>query len=247
MNRDEAKYILRSYHLNGRDADDPQFQDALEMLKRDPELRKWFSFEQNVDQKLSNTFHAFPVPPGLKGELLAARKIVPQRAWWRQTVWISAAAASLALLSILSVFLSHAPHKRPFAEFHSYIVETAATFDHLDIRTGDLARVREWLRDHRAPDDFIIPGQLNEKSSVGCRVFSWNGQKVSLVCFEIAANKVAHLFVMDRSALTNWPKGGVPQIDAADNGIATAAWSDPKRIYIVALKQGEQDLRRLLL
>jgi hypothetical protein len=247
MNRDEAKYILRSYHLSGRDADDPQFQDALEMLKHDPELRKWFSCEQTVDQKLSDAFRAFPVPPGLKGELLAARKVVPQRAWWQHTAWISTAAASLALLGMLSVFLGRATHKRPFAEFHSYIVETAGKLDHLDIRTGDLARVREWLRDHRAPDDFVIPGQLNGKSSIGCRVFSWDGQRVSLVCFGIADNKVAHLFVMDRSALTNWPEGGVPQIEAADSGVATAAWSDSKRVYIVALEKGEEDLRRLLL
>jgi hypothetical protein len=52
---------------------------------------------------------------------------------------------------------------------------------------------------------------------------------------------------MDRSVLTNWPEGGVPQIETAGNGIATAAWSDSKRIYIMALEQGERDLRRLLL
>src|SRR5262245_39698896 len=230
MNRDEAQYVLRSYHLNGLDADDPQFQAALEMLKRDPELREWFSAEQVLDQKLSDAFRTFAVPPALKRELLAARKIVPQGGWWRRTAWISVAAASLALLGVLSVLLSRAVQKRPFAEIHSYIVETAAKLDHLDIRTGDLARVREWLRDHGAPDDFVIPGQLNGKSSVGCRVFSWKGQNISLVCFEIGNNKVAHLFVVDRSVLTSCPDGSVPQIEADGNGMATAAWSDSKRI-----------------
>jgi hypothetical protein len=246
MNRDEAKYILRSYHLGGRDADDPQFRDALETLNRDPELREWFSCEQAVDQKLSEAFGAFQVPPGLKGQLLAARKVVPRRAWWHMSAWISAMAASLALLGLLAVFLGRAAQKRPFTEFHSYVVETAANLDHLDIQTSDLARIREWLHDHRAPDDFVIPGRLNGKSSAGCRVFSWRGQKVALVCFEIADNKVAHLFVMNRSALTNWPDGGVPQIEASDTGIATAAWSDSTRIYVAALMHGEEDLRRLL-
>ena len=247
MNRDEAKYILRSYHLNGRDAGDPQFQAALEMIKRDPELREWFSKEQVLDQKLSDAFRAFPVPTGLKRELLAARKVVPQRAWWQQTAWISAAAASLVLLGVLSVLLTRAVHKRPFAEFHSYIVETAANLDHLDIRTGDLTRVRGWLRDHHAPDDFVIPTQLNGKPTVGCRVFSWNGQSVSLVCFEIADNRIAHLFMMDRSALTSYPDGDVRRVETANNGIATAAWSDPQRVYIVAMVEGEQDLKHLLL
>ena len=247
MNRDEAKYILRSYRLNGRDADDRQFQAALEVLKRDQELREWFSREQVVDLKLSDALRTFPVPPSLRRELLAVCKVVPQRSWWQQNAWISAAAASLALLALLSVMVIRTVHQRPFAEFHSYIVETASKLDHLDIRTDDLARVREWLRERRAPDDFTIPGQLNGKSSVGCRVLVWHGQKVSLVCFEIANNKVAHLFVMDRSVLTNSPEGGVPNIQAVGNGIATAAWSDSKRIYIVALEQGERDLRRLLL
>jgi len=247
MNRDEAKYILRSYDLNGRDAGDPQFQEALEMLRHDPELRQWFAQEQAMDKKLSEMFRVFPVPPDLKGKLVAARKIVPQRNWWQRPSLLGAAAASLALLGVLAVLLGRAPEKRPFADYRSYIVETAAKLDHLDIQTRDLARIREWLGAHRAPEDFAIPGKLNGRSSVGCRVFVWNGQKVSLICFEIENKKVAHLFVMDRSVLTTLPDGGIPDFQTTGDGIATASWSDVQRIYILALEQGEQDLKRLLL
>jgi hypothetical protein len=247
MNRDDAKYILRSYDLNGRDAGDPQFQEALEMLRHDPELREWFGQEQAMDKKLSQRFRLFPVPPELKGRLLAARKIVPHRNWWQRPTLLSAAAASLALLGVLAVLLSRPPGKRQFAEYCSYIVETAAKLDHLDIRTSDLAQIREWLGAHRAPEDFAIPGKLNGRSSVGCRVFAWNGQKVSLICFELENKKVAHLFVMDSSVLTNLPAGGIPHFQTAGDGIATASWSDAQRIYILALEQGEPDLKRLLL
>ena len=247
MNRDEAKYILRSYDLNGRDAGDPQFQEALEMLKHDPELGDWFTQEQSMDKKLSERFRVFPVPPDLKGRLLAARKIIPHRNWWQRPPLLSAAAAGLALLGVLAVLLSRTPGKRQFPEYHSYIVETAAKLDHLDIQTSDLAQIREWLGAHRAPEDFPIPGKLNGRSSVGCRVFAWNGQKVSLICFEIENKKVAHLFVMDSSVLTNSPAGGIPHFQTTGDGIATASWSDAQRIYILALEQGEQDLKRLLL
>jgi hypothetical protein len=145
MNRDEAKYILRSYDLNGRDAGDPQFQETLEMLKRDPELGDWFAQEQALDKKLSEKFRVFPVPPDLKGRLLAARKIVPHRNWWRRPSLLSAAAAILALLGVLAMLLSRTSGKRQFAEYRSYIVETAAKLDHLDIQTSDLAQIREWL------------------------------------------------------------------------------------------------------
>ena len=108
-------------------------------------------------------------------------------------------------------------------------------------------QIRQWLGRHSAPEDFIVPAKLNGKSSVGCRVFAWNGQKVSLVCFKLENKKVAHLFVMDRSALTKLPGGGAVQFQTTRNGIATASWSDARRIYIVAMEQGEQDLKRLLL
>src|SRR4030095_16367194 len=116
MNRDEAKYILRSYDLNGRDAGDPQFQEALEMLRHDPELRECFAQEQAMDKKLSETFRVFPVPPDLKGKLVAARKIVPLHNWWQRPSLLGAAAASLALLGVLALLLSRAPEKRQFAQ-----------------------------------------------------------------------------------------------------------------------------------
>lgn len=247
MNQDEAKFLLRSYRLDGRDADDPQFQNALELVEQDAELRSWFSSERTSDQDLSDAFCALPVPPRMKTDLLALRKVLPKRAWRRQISYITAAAASLALLGVLLILLGQFTPRHSFEDFRSYVVATTAKLDHLDLRSGELTRIREWLHDHRAPDDFLIPGKLNGKSSIGCRVLSWNGQKVSLVCLEVADNKVAHLFVMDRPALKNWPESSLPQIETTKSGIATAAWSDSKRVYVVAFERGDIDLRRLLL
>ena len=247
MNRDAAKYVLRSYHLGGRDAEDPQFRDALEMLARDPELAAWFTREQAADKQIAGALQAFPVPADLKGQLLAARKVVPLRAWWQRPAWISAAAACVALIATVAIFVTRAPEQTQFAEFHSFVTDTAARLDHLDVKTSDLVEIRQWLSGHRAPGEFAIPGRLNGKSSVGCRVFEWNGQKVSLVCFELENQKVAHLFVMDRSVFTNLPGDGALQFQTTRNGIATASWGDARQIYIVAMERGEQDLKRLLL
>jgi hypothetical protein len=247
MNRDAAKLVLRSYHPGGRDAQDPQFRDALAMLARDEELAAWFAREQGGDNKISGAFQSFPVPADLKGQLLAAQKVVPPRAWWQRPAWISAAAACVALLGTLAILVTRAPKQTQFADYHSYIVHTVTWLDHLDVKTSDLLQIRQWLGEHRAPEGFAIPGRLNGKASVGCRVFEWNGQKVSLVCFELENKKVAHMFVMDRSVFTNLPVGGALQFQAAQDGIATASWSDARRIYIVAMERGEQDLKRLLL
>jgi hypothetical protein len=248
MNRDEAKYVLRSYHLRGLDAGDPQFREALEMLACDPELAAWFEAEQAIDRKLSEKFQAFPVPAELRSQLLAARKVVSAPVlWWRRPAWIGAAAAGVALLGALAILGPRMPEQRSFAEFRSYIASAAAKVDHLDFETSDLGQIRQWLGSHSAPGNFTVPGRLNGTSSLGCRVFAWNGQKVSLVCFELENKKVAHLFVMDRSALTNLPDGGAMQFQTTPAGMATASWSDARRIYIVAMERGEQDLKRLLL
>jgi hypothetical protein len=246
MNRDEAKYILRSYHLDGRDAEAPEFQEALEMLNHDPDLAAWFAQERSIDQKLSQRFQAFLVPPELKGQLLAARKIVSMHNCWRPRVWVGAAAACFALVAALAFILTGPTQRRPLAEYHAFIADTAAKLDHLDIETTNVVQIQTWLAKHSAPEGFVIPAKLNEKSRVGCRVFSWNEQKVSLICFELGNNKTAHLFVMDRSVLSDLPSDDKPRFQTSRNGIGTAMWSDAQRVYIVALKDGEDDLRRLL-
>jgi hypothetical protein len=181
----------------------------------------------------------------LKAQLLAARKSF-LRVWWQRPVSLGAAAC-IALAATLAVFLTFSLEKKQFADFRNYVGETAAKLDHLDFKTSDLVQIRQWLVSHKAPEDFILPAKLNGRPSVGCRVFEWNGQKVSLICFKLDNKKVAHLFVIDRSAITKTPLGDTPEFQTTGNGIPTASWSDARLIYIVAMDQGEQDLKRLLL
>jgi hypothetical protein len=247
MNREQAKSILRSYRPGEQETEDAQLRQALELLEHDPELSTWFAEEQAVDARLSKSFQQFPLPPDLKGQLLAARKVVSPPLWWRRPAWISAAAACVALLGALAILFTRSAAHGNFSEFRSFVADTAASLDHLDLETSDYQKIQEWLQGHSAPNTFTIRGKLNAKSSVGCRLFQWNEQKVSLVCFEIGNHKVAHLFVMDRSALSNSPVAGPPQFSTARNGIGTASWSDGSQVYVLALKDGEQELRQLLL
>jgi hypothetical protein len=245
MNRDEAKYILRAYHLGGEDAADPQFQEALELSKRDPALASWFANEQAIDARLSRKLLSFPVPADLKTQLLAARKIVPLRPWWQRPAWVSAAACFISVLA-LSGSLIHLARQPRFADFRSYVVDTTAQLDHLDLVSTNLVEVRRWLVDHHAPSDFVVPAGINESPSVGCREFNWKGQRVSLICFKTDKLGTVHLFVIDRATLHSAPSGTVPQVATSDKGITTAAWSSDQRVYVLAGKVDETALRRLL-
>jgi thiol-disulfide isomerase/thioredoxin len=74
MNIEEAKLILSAYRPDGQDAGDPQFQEALELMKHDPELDRWFAEAQAWDTRVADKLRqAASTPPELKSELLAQR------------------------------------------------------------------------------------------------------------------------------------------------------------------------------
>jgi len=71
VDREEAKRILESYRLGGKDSHDPIFSEALRELERDPELQAWFEEKERFDalmvEKLAD---AVTAPPYLKYEIL---------------------------------------------------------------------------------------------------------------------------------------------------------------------------------
>jgi hypothetical protein len=247
MNRDEAKFILRAYHLGGRDAGDPLFREALEMIDRDPELREWFNEEQAIDSVIARKIQSVAVPPDLKAQLLAARKVIPVPAGWQKPIVWAAIAATLALMLTLAS-RQHSFHRQSHvAEFEKFVANAAATLDRLDVETNNVAAVRQWLSVHGAPNNFVLPSSLTGRPSLGCRLFEWNGQRVSLVCFEIENRRVAHMFVINRAGFGDLNASGSPQFQTRSDGITTAAWSDRERMYVVAIRNGESELKRLLL
>lgn len=247
MNREEAKYLLSAYRVGGQDAGDPQFLEALEMLKVDPELADWFAREQALDRNVAEKFASSPVPPDLKSRLLAGRKIVALPRWWLKPAWLATAAACAVLALILATF-SHRSFSKPrFGEFRSYVGAVAGDkTEHLELMSQDLTAVRGWLNNRNAPDSFVIPAGLNGRPSMGCRVLDWSGSKVSFVCFELGNNQMVHLFVVDRKAMRGCPSSGDVQVAALRNGITTLSWSDDRRAYVLAGYVSEQELRKLL-
>ena len=249
MNREEAKYILQAYGVDGQESNEPQFREALEMLKQDPELARWFARQQAVDQRLAEKFSAFPVPRELKSQLLAARKVVsPLPRWWQKPAWLAAAAASVVLLLTIVALSVRSPGGARFADFRLYAgaVASGDMSGHLDLMSHDVTALRHWLNSRDAPGDFLLPAGLNGRPGLGCRVLDWKGRKVSFVCFELENKQMVHLFVMDRQSLPGVPKGGIREVAVLDSGVTTLSWSDNKRVYVLAGHQSETELRRLL-
>jgi hypothetical protein len=243
MNHEEAKLILQAYRPGGADADNPQFQEALALARLDPDLAQWLADELELDDRIGGKIRASLVPPAdLKTRLLAQRRIVRPVAWWRQPAW-QLAAACLAVLLVFGGYWF-----RSTRGFSGYRAEMAGfvghRLDRLDLMSHDLAEVRRWLHEKGGQGELLLPAGLERRSSLGCRLMEWQKHKVSLVCFDLGNDHVAHLLVIDRSALGDAPAESPVFRQIGD--MATVGWSRGDQTYLVASQGGSQlDLMNL--
>lgn len=246
MNREEAKYILRAFRVGGQDAHDPLFREALELLKLDQELAEWYAQELALDTRLANKIHAFRVPPDLKTQLLAVRKIVRPVAWWRKPAWMAAAAAAVVLLaSLASLWLVSKHNHATLVEFREAMVQASLKSDHhVEAMDLDPQQVQQWLAGRGGNPDFILPAGLRDRSRLGCRVLEWRGQKVSLLCFRLDDDKHVDVFVISESDLSRALRS-TPEF-APQGEVMTAAWLRDGKVYLMAGRVAKTELERLL-
>lgn len=72
MDREQARFILRSFRPDGADATDPDFAEALQFAAADLELAEWFAHERSQDSALATALAASSIPPDLRDEILAS-------------------------------------------------------------------------------------------------------------------------------------------------------------------------------
>ncbi|MBI2928684.1 MAG: hypothetical protein HYY24_23725 [Verrucomicrobia bacterium] len=246
MTNQEAKFILRAYRPSGRDACDPQFQDALEQTKHDPELAKWFAEERALDARLAEKLRgAIPIPTGLKAELLAARKILRPLPWWQRQPWLAAAAAVVLLIAAAGVSLwPRGP--RQFAAFRDAMVTASFNRDpHITTMLSDVNAIKQWLAQQGFKGEIVLPMGLRTRPAAGCRILDWRGHKVSLICFHTGASKHVDLFVIDEADLPGVLLQGTPRFEA-HGGLMTASWRQSGKVYFLAGAATQADLQQLL-
>ena len=70
MDKEHARFILRSFRPDGADAADPGFADALRMAMEDRELGEWLANERATDAAFSAALATLKLPEGLRREIL---------------------------------------------------------------------------------------------------------------------------------------------------------------------------------
>ena len=72
MDKEQARFILRSFRPDGEDAHDPEFAAALQLATQDRELGEWFARERATDAGFSKALGSLEIPETLRNEILDA-------------------------------------------------------------------------------------------------------------------------------------------------------------------------------
>ena len=252
MNRDDAKNVLLLYRPATADVADPQMAEALVLVKQDAELTRWFDEHCTRQEILRAKFREIPVPAGLKEQIIseqaAREKIIP----WRRNMVLTAVAAVVVASFVLAAFwFQPRPGDNTLATYQNRMVGVALRGYAMDLATNDPAQIRAYLGQNHAPADYVLPAPLEKVALTGCAVESWQGTRVSMICFRTGKplppgeSGDLWLFVVDRASVKNAPAAGPPQL-AKVNELITATWSQGGKLYLLGTAGNEQTIRQLL-
>lgn len=243
VNSREAKNILALYRPGTSDAGEPYFAEALELARRDPELKRWLEKHCADYLALRTKLKQISVPQDLRDRILA-RHIAPRvNIWWRQPAFLAAAAVIVFLLTLVALWPNPKPDKS-LAAFQTRMIRAVRDY-RMDLVTTNLGEIRQYLADGQYAADYVLPVPLEKLPGAGCAKLTWQGKKVSMICFDSGLQQDLYLFVVERSELKNPPAPGAPQISKI-NKIITASWSAGGKTYLLAAKGDENFIRKFL-
>jgi len=249
MDNLEAKFVLNAYRPGGQDAKDPRFAEALEQVRRDPVLERWFVDSIAFDTAMTEKLRAIEVPPDLRESILAGVKVSRPLRWSRPFIkWAIAAAVILTTVVGSVIWYSGRPVRlagwqSAALDVISSLVKNESSFDAQSRNTADLLA---WLRANHAPAAQKLPDNLGKLESVGCKTFSWNGIPVSVICFTRPDGGLVHLVSANVPTSSARPPKTAPEL-VRQGEWATATWHEGDTTYMLALEGSRDQLRSYLL
>ena len=246
MDSRQAKEILMRYRPGTTDGSDPEFAEALEQVKRDRELGRWFERHRAFQSTVADRFKQITVPQHLREKIVAEYNPTRIIVWWRRPVFQAlAAAAAIVLLFGLVYFKLPAREDKSFAAFRNRVVRNAQRGYAMDITTTNLSEIRQYLAAHQANADYVLPAPLAKLPGDGGAILRWHDKKVSMVCLDLGGHHDLYLFVADRSDLPDAPATDEP-LFARIEKLTAASWSAGDKTYVLAGPGDEQFIRGYL-
>jgi hypothetical protein len=246
MTIEEAKFILQAYRPGGQDAELPEFEEALQLLEHNEELKTWFEEEHAIDQAIAQKFSSEKPPEELLTSILVANKIVrPAPPAWTGSVLKWGVALFLISAILVAAIRNHRSDDLAYyrSEIMAHLKIPGHSFDHQSSQFGE---IMSWLDANGMPSLQVEPiHHLTSLPTHGCKVMDWDGQKVTLICFELTDRRNVHLFVFHQMKIENEASLLEPHWQESD-GWTTVGWTKNSDLFMLAGKIPMQELRQFL-
>ena len=254
MNLENAKLILAASRAGDEAGANPQLREALALAQADPELADWLVRERRGDEAIRRELAAVPVPAGLKARLLAQQNVAALPVAHTGTSWFAGRSPLVwAMAAALVIFLGltynwSRPHPgaglTDFAQ--DMITASPQNAHHVDALNSNFEQVKVWLAGRQALADIELPPAIkNAPGLMGCRIMSWRGKPVAMLCFVMPGEHHVDLFVTRAANVVDAPAAGQP-VFASVNAHAIAGWQAGDNVYVLAGQVPEQFLRHCL-
>jgi hypothetical protein len=243
MDREEAKLLLSGYRPNGRDAQDPEMRQALELAQHDPALAEWFRREQEWDGVCCEKLCECPAPESLKASIIAGRKLVGGELRWKAPQLLALAAVLLLVVGLAALLYPRltAPSAvvveqstEGFDAFRADMVRMLhAGFD-LDVKSADSRELDMWLVEHATPLAETAAAAQLAGQAMGCKSLKWGSHSVSMLCYRIGEGNKVHLFVMNvqPGQVAGIPRENTKVLETVEK-LSTAAWQENGKAYLL--------------
>jgi hypothetical protein len=248
----QAREILASYRPGTADAAEPQMAEALEQVKRDPELAAWFQEHCAVYQAIRAKLKSVPVPPNLKREIIAGRAYHPRVTSFAgiiplpaQAKILLAAAAVVAITAIAWFQFNSRPAENTFFRYADRMARSVqrSGVTYMQKYATNQTDVLAYFKSKDRPTDFNLSDSLKQLPAEGGSAITWNNHPVEMICLKGNAGNL-WVFVMDKKVVPDAP-GAKAQFRKIGN-LMTASWSNGDKTYLLAAAGTDEDLKKYL-
>lgn len=245
MNNEQARFILRAYRPNGRDAGDAVFCEALRQAQADPGLGAWLAREQAFDTAVSAKLGAVTPPPGLREAILTGARVstaAPRRRWG-PAPWLSLAASVAVILAAAAYWIRSAGPARADLDQMTRFALADPFSAHTGPHADKLGVFGAWLENPSNRISAGPPTDLAQLKAQHCRTVSIAGHEVFEICFE--RGSWYHLYLGRRSDFAAGKNAGAPAF-VEQLQRSAVSWTDGQLVYVLVTRGGAEALRSIL-
>ncbi len=245
MNKIEAKLVLANYTLGEPPADDPRFEEALELAKTDSELMAWWNRARENDAVIKEKLQNFEPPSDLRAALNASLENDSKRQSRRRSItrYLALAASLMIVASIYFQFIVDRSD-----EYSGPLVDRAFNYSfdgpRLKYFNKDTTKITDWLEQQNFELPPQLPPRFLAQKGIGCRPLNWSDSKVAIICVD--AEVVYHLFVAKGEEFEDVNLSDTFEYEKRKAGWTVSKWESQGHVFVLTAKASQERMESML-